>query len=76
MTVDELIRILQAHDQKSIVVIPTDRMDGGSIDLCQGGVRAVNLRKIHVKACGFDSDHGAKLFEIDDDGDVLGVEIG
>lgn len=76
MKVAELIKILQTHDPKSIVVVPADRADGGSLGLCQGGVRAVNLREILVKSVGFDPDHGAKLFEIDDDGDVLGVEIG
>lgn len=76
MTVNELIQILKTHDPSSIVVVPTDRMDGGSIDLCQGGIRAVNLRLIPVKSSGFDPDHGAQLFEIDDDGDVSGVEIG
>lgn len=76
MTVAELIQILQTHNQKSIVVIPTEIADGDTIDLCQGGVRTVNLRLIPVKSGGFDPDHGARLFEIDDDGVVLGVEIG
>jgi len=76
MTVAELIQILKSHDQSSIVVVPADRADGGSLGLCQGGVRAVNLREILVKSVGFDPDHGAQLFEIDDDGDIFGVEIG
>ena len=76
MTVAELIQILRSHDQSSIVVVPTDSAEGDSIDLCQGGVRAVNLRLIPAKSGGFDTDHGAQLFEIDEDGDFSGVEIG
>lgn len=79
MTVSELIAILQSHDPAAIVVVPTynDRADAcNAHGLRLGGVRTVNLREIHFNASWFDPEHGAQLYEIDDDGEQSGVEIG
>ncbi|HAL37833.1 MAG TPA: hypothetical protein DCP03_06820 [Polaromonas sp.] len=79
MTVFDLIKILESHDPAATVVVPTynDRSDvSNALGLQVGGVRAVNLRTVIIKAAWFDPDHGAQLFEIDDDGAINGVEIG
>lgn len=79
MTVLDLIKILQSHDPEAVVVVPTynDRSDvSNALGLEIGGVRAVNLRAVIVKAAWFDPDHNARIFEIDDDGAIDGVEVG
>lgn len=79
MTVSELIQILQAQDPEAEVVVPTysDRSDvSNAIGLKPGGVRSVSFRAVHINASLFDRNPGAKLYEIDNDGEVKGLEIG
>ncbi len=82
MTTGELIAMLQQLDPAAVVVVPaySDLSDfsgpSSALGLQPGFVRTVNLREVQSKQSWFDPLAGAPLFEIDDDGDVQGVEIG
>lgn len=78
MTVQELIAILQTLDPGAEVVACAycDKSDAHTvIELRRDDVRAVAMREIFFERPWFDADHGAKLYQVDDDGPVPGVEI-
>ena len=79
MKVSELIAILQTLDPAAEVVVSTydDRSDVHNLlELRRGDVRAIAMREVMFERPWFDVDHGARLFEVDDDGPEPGVEIG
>jgi hypothetical protein len=79
MTVNELIAILQTLDPSAEVVVSTydDRSDVHQVlQLRPVDVRAIAMREILFERQWFDPDHGAKLYQVDDDGALRGVEIG
>ncbi|WP_114968220.1 hypothetical protein [Rhodoferax ferrireducens] len=79
MTVSELIQILQTQAPEAEVVVPTynDRSDiSNAVGLKLDGERTVSLRAVHINAILFDRNPRAKLYEIDNDGEVKGLEIG
>ena len=78
MTVQELIAILQTLNPDAEVVVCAygDKSDAHTvIELRRDDVRAIDMREILFERPWFDVDHGARLFEVDDDGPVPGVEI-
>lgn len=78
MTVQELIAILQTLDPGAEVVVCAygDKSDAHTvIELRRDDVRAIAMSEILFERPWFDVDHGAKLFEVADDGPVPGVEI-
>ena len=79
MNVGELIAILQTLDPASEVVVGTydDRSDVHQVlELRREDVRAIAMREIVFTRPWFDVDHGAKLYEVIDNGLIQGVEIG
>lgn len=79
MTVTELIAILQTLDPGAEVVVCAygDKSDAHTvIELRRDDVRAIAMREVSFERAWFDPDHGAKLYHVDDDGQLLGVEIG
>ncbi len=78
MTVAELIAILQTLSPAAEVVACAynDRSDAHTvIELRRDDVRAIAMREILFERPWFDVDHGAKLYQVEDDGPLLGVEI-
>jgi len=79
MTVDELIATLQTLDPSAEVVVSTydDRSDVHQVlQLRRADIRAIAMREISFERPWFDVDHGAKLYQVDDNGVLQGVEIG
>ena len=79
MKVAELIAILQTLDPGAEVVVGTydDRSDVHNVlQLQRGDVRAIAMREISFTRPWFDVDHGARLYEVHDDGSLPGVELG
>jgi len=78
MTVADLIAILQTLDPAAEVVVGahTDKSDAHTvIELRRDDVRAIAMNEILFERPWFDVDHGAKLFEVAEDGLLQGVEI-
>lgn len=78
MTVADLIAILQTLDPSALVVVCaySDKSDAHTvIELRRDDVRAIAMREILFERPWFDPDHGAKLYQVEDDGPVPGVEI-
>ena len=79
MTVQELIAILQTLDPAAEVVVGAndDRSDVHQVlELRPVDVRTIAMREVLFERPWFDVDHGARLFEVNDDGSIQGVEIG
>ncbi len=69
MNVAELIAILQMHAPSALVV------DDEGLELRASDVQAVQLTRLEGKSwVGF--THGAKEWQVDDDGLTQGVQIG
>lgn len=78
MTVQELIAILQTLDPAVEVVVGAydDQSDAHTvIELRRDDVRAIAMREILFERPWFDVDHGARLFEVAEVGQLQGVEI-
>jgi len=78
MTVADLIAILQTLDPVAEVVVCAygDKSDAHTvIELRRDDVRAIAMREILFERPWFDVDHGAKLYQVEDDGPLQGVEI-
>ncbi|MEY4757783.1 MAG: hypothetical protein RJA34_2681 [Pseudomonadota bacterium] len=79
MTVAELIALLKTLDPTAEVVacIYDNRSEVHQVlELRRSDVRAISMRELSFERPGFDVDHGARLYQVDDDGPVQGVEIG
>lgn len=79
MTVAELIALLQTLDPtaEAVACIYDDRSDVHQVlELRGADVRAIAMRELSYERPGFDPDHGARLYQVEDDGPVPGVEIG
>jgi len=79
MTVTELIALLQTFDPdaEAVACIYDDRSDVHQVLALRGAdVRAIAMRELSFERPGFDPDHGAKLYQVEDNGPIQGVEIG
>lgn len=79
MKVAELIALLQTLDPTAEAVTCSydDRSEVHLVlGLRSADVRAIAMRELTYERPGFDPDHGAKLYLVEDDGPIPGVEIG